>query len=190
MDCPPTLHTERLILTPLRLEDAADIQTLFAQWEIVRYLDSRVPWPYPDDGGLVYVRDIALPGVAAGREWHWMIRTRSQPASSIGSISLYDQPGNNRGFWLAPQWQGHGYMREACRVINAYWFETLKRPLMQVPKAAVNHASRKVSLHEGMRLVATRDGDYVSGPMQTEIWELTRSEWLDSCEQAKRQPVS
>lgn len=60
----------------------------------------------------------------------------------------------------------------------------------QVPKAVVNHASRKVSLHEGMRLVARHDGDYVSGPMQTEIWELTRSEWLDSCKQAKRQPVS
>lgn len=178
MDCIPTLYTRRLILTPLQLSDAAAVQQLFPQWEVVRYLDSRVPWPYPDDGGLVYVRDVALPAMAAAKEWHWMIRTRVQPESCIGSISLFDQPGNHRGFWLAPQFQGNGYMREACKVINAYWFDTLMRPLMQVPKAAANRASRKISEDEGMRMVETRDGQFVSGPMPVEVWEITRSEWL------------
>ncbi|WP_411384239.1 GNAT family N-acetyltransferase [Pseudomonas sp. L7] len=178
MDCLKTLYTERLVLTPLQLEDAPAIQQLFPQWEVVRYLDRRVPWPYPEDGALVYVRDIALPAMAAGREWHWMIRLRGEDPRIIGSISLYDEPGNNRGFWLAPQWWGQGYMREACRVVNAYWFETLSRPVMQVPKAVANHASRKVSEHEGMRLVDTRDGHFVSGPFEVEIWEMTRREWL------------
>lgn len=63
MACLPTLHTDRLVLTPLRLEDAPAIQKLFPQWEVVRYLDRRVPWPYPEDGALVYVRDIALPAM-------------------------------------------------------------------------------------------------------------------------------
>jgi RimJ/RimL family protein N-acetyltransferase len=39
--------TERLILRPLALADAAAIQELFPHWEIVRYLLNRVPWPYP-----------------------------------------------------------------------------------------------------------------------------------------------
>ncbi|WP_085690554.1 MULTISPECIES: GNAT family N-acetyltransferase [unclassified Pseudomonas] len=180
MDCFPALYTSRLILTPLRLSDAAAVQQLFPQWEVVRYLDSRVPWPYPSDGGLVYVRDIALPAMAAGQEWHWMISTRTQPECRMGSISLYDQPGNNRGFWLAPQYQGKGYMREACKVVNAYWFETLLRPVMQVPKAAANLGSRKVSQHEGMRMIGTRDGNFVCGAMQVEVWEMTRSEWLNA----------
>lgn len=180
MECQPTLFTSRLILTPLQLTDAAAVQQLFPQWQVVRYLDSRVPWPYPEDGGLAYVRDVALPAMAAGREWHWMMRTRSQPQQCIGSISLYDQPGNHRGFWLAPQYQGNGYMREACKIINRYWFETLSRPVMQVPKAIANHASRKVSQDEGMRLIGTRDGHFVSGPMKVEIWEMTRSEWLST----------
>ncbi|WAH56445.1 GNAT family N-acetyltransferase [Pseudomonas silvicola] len=178
MDCPPTLRTPSLLLTPLQLTDAPAIQQLFPHWEVVRFLDSRVPWPYPQEGGLVYVRDVALPAMAAGREWHWMIRTRAHPECCIGSISLYDQPGNNRGFWLAPQFQGNGYMREACKVVNAYWFDTLARPVMQVPKAVANHASRKVSQHEGMRMIEVRDGHFVSGPMQVEVWEMTRSEWL------------
>lgn len=179
MESSPTFKTRRLILSPLQLADAAAIQRLFPHWEVVRFLDSRVPWPYPDDGALTYVRDIALPAIAAGREWHWLIRTADEPANGIGSISLFDQPGNNRGFWLAPQWQGKGYIREACEVINAYWFETLGRPVMQVPKAVGNHASRKVSQREGMRLVDTQHGDFVSGPLLKEIWELTREEWLE-----------
>lgn len=85
----------------------------------------------------------------------------------------------------APSARQRPLRRHSCLPASAVPWSKL-----QVPKAAVNHGSRKVSLHEGMRLVATRDGDYVSGPIQTEIWELTRSEWLDSCEQAKRQPVS
>lgn len=70
-------------------------------------------------------------------------------------------------------------MREACRIINAYWFETLSRPVMQVPKAVANDASRKVSTHEGMRLVDVRAGDFVSGRMEVEIWEMTRADWLE-----------
>lgn len=178
MHSTPTLKTARLLLTPLQLSDAPAIQQLFPHWEVVRYLDSRVPWPYPDDGALTYVRDIALPAIAAGREWHWMICLAAEPEQKIGSICLYDEPGNNRGFWLAPQWQGQGYMREACEVINAYWFETLGRPVMQVPKAVENEGSRKVSIRERMRLVATQEGRFVSGAMLKEVWEMTQEEWL------------
>lgn len=173
----PALQTRRLVLTPLQLSDAPAIQQLFPHWDVVRYLDSRVPWPYPDDGALAYVRDHALPAMAAGREWHWMLRLREAPGACIGSISLYDQPGNHRGFWLAPLWQGNGYMREACEVINAYWFDTLGRPVMHVPKAVGNHASRRISEREGMRLVATAQGDFVCGPLPKEVWEMTREEW-------------
>lgn len=182
MDGQPTLSTERLVLTPLCMEDAAFIQEQFPQWEVVRYLDNRVPWPYPADGALAYVRDATLPGMAAGSEWHWMIRMRDDPSCTLGSISLFEQPRNNRGFWLAPQWWGRGYMREACTVINACWFERLARPIMQVPKALANQASRRVSQFEGMRLVGLQKGCFVSGEMVVELWEMTRADWLANTE--------
>lgn len=178
MDSLPTLRTERLLLTPLQLADADAIQRLFPHWEVVRYLDSRVPWPYPDDGALTYVRDLALPAMARGEEWHWMIRLASEPGDAIGSISLFDQPGNHRGFWLAPSWQGRGYMTEACEAITRYWFLTLERPLMQVPKAIANQGSRRISEREGMRCIDNSEGHFVSGVLPRETWELTREEWL------------
>lgn len=174
----PTFQTQRLILTPLQLTDAPAIQALFPHWEVVRYLDSRVPWPYPADGALAYVRDQALPAIERGEEWHWMIRLASDPAQIIGSISLFDQPDNHRGFWLSPPWQGHGYMGEACEVINDYWFLTLGRPVMVVPKAVGNQGSRRISEREGMRLLRTERGRFVSAELDKEVWALDREQWL------------
>ncbi len=45
MDNMPLLSTPRLTLTPLTLADAPAIQRLFAHWDVVRYLDHRVPGP-------------------------------------------------------------------------------------------------------------------------------------------------
>lgn len=112
---------------PLQLSDAPAIQQRFAHWQVVRYLNAVVPWPYPDDGAQRYVRDVALPAMARGEEWHWTIRLLAQPDELIGSISLMDAVNNNRGFWLAPQWQGQGLMSEACEVVDAYWFRFAPR---------------------------------------------------------------
>jgi RimJ/RimL family protein N-acetyltransferase len=174
----PRLQTERLLLVPLSLEDAPAVQKLFPHWEIVRFLNNRVPWPYPEDGALSYIRDAALPAVARGTEWHWTLRLKTSPEQVIGNISLMTEPGNNRGFWLHPDWQGHGYMSEACKVINRQWFEVMGQTLMQVPKAAQNNASKRISMKEGMRLVDTREDEFVGGKMMTEIWEMTKEEWL------------
>ncbi|WP_426200910.1 GNAT family N-acetyltransferase [Pseudomonas sp. TWP3-1] len=178
MDDTPTLYTERLILRPLVLADAVAVQQQFPHWEVVRYLNAFVPWPYPENGALTYLRDIALPAIAAGTEWHWSIRLKSAPGQLIGNVSLMDAPDNNRGFWLAPAWQGQGLMTEAAAAVTRYWFETLERPLMRVPKAAPNIGSRKLSERAGMRMVRSDDGDFVSGRLPNEIWEITRDEWL------------
>jgi hypothetical protein len=66
-----SLETARLILRPLEISDAKEVQVLFPQWEIVRYLASRVPWPYPSDGAYKFYRDVALPAIDRGEEWHW-----------------------------------------------------------------------------------------------------------------------
>ncbi|VVP83671.1 hypothetical protein PS925_00715 [Pseudomonas fluorescens] len=175
----PTLYTERLILRPLQLADAEAVQREFPHWDVVRYLNAAVPWPYPDDGALSYLRDIALPAVAAGKEWAWTIRLKSAPEQLIGKISLMDQTDNHRGFWLAPAWQGQGLMTEACAVVTDYWFNVLQRPLMRVPKAAPNLGSRKLSERAGMRLIRTDEGDFVGGRLPRELWEITREEWLE-----------
>lgn len=173
----PTLETHRLILRPLALADAEQIQLLFPRWEIVRYLAAQVPWPYPADAAYRYIREMALPAIERGEAWHWTLRLKSDPGQIIGSIDLRSKGNDNRGFWLDPHWQGQGLMTEACEAVTDFWFNTLKFSILRVPKAIPSVASRRISEKQGMRLVATEHRDYVSGRFLSEIWEITAEEW-------------
>jgi [ribosomal protein S5]-alanine N-acetyltransferase len=176
-DMTPELETSRLLLRPLVLADAAEAQILFPQWEIVRYLADHVPWPYPPDAAHNYYRDVALPAVERGDAWHWTLRLKSSPGRLIGSISLMRGETNNRGFWLGLPWHGQGFMTEASEVVTDYWFNALQFPVLRVPKAAANIASRRISEKNGMRVVAIEEREYVCGRLPTEIWEITAEEW-------------
>ena len=68
-------------------------------------------------------------------------------------------------------------MTEASDAVTDFWFNTLKFPVLRVPKAIANTASRRISQRQGMRVVDTVERDYVSGRLPAEIWEITAEEW-------------
>lgn len=174
----PTLETRRLVLRPAELSDAEQAQALFPHWEIVRFLQNIVPWPYPPDGALTWYRDFALPAMQRGEEWHWTLSLKTSLGRMVGSVTLRSKDSNNnRGFWMGLPWQGQGLMTEACEVVTDYWFDVLKFPVLRAPKAVPNIASRRISEKTGMRLVTIEEHDFVSGRFPTEIWEVTADEW-------------
>ena len=140
-------------------------------------MSKQVPWPYPPDGAYTFYRDVALPAVERGAAWHWTIRLKTSPDQLIGSIGLMKGENKNRGFWLGVPWQGQGLMSEACEAVTEYWFDTLKFPVLRVPKAVANVASRRISEMQGMRVVAVEEREFVSGHLPAEIWEITAEEW-------------
>ncbi|EDW8633057.1 GNAT family N-acetyltransferase, partial [Salmonella enterica subsp. enterica] len=151
----PTLKTARLVLKPLTSNDAVQIQNIYPKWEIVQFMVSTVPWPYPDNGAENFVNNVALPDVNKGIAWLWTIRRHEHPNEIMGLIGLYDIQDNNRGFWLSPEYQGKGYMREASIAATDYWFNTLNKTVLRAPKAAGNIRSKSISIGSGMRLIAT-----------------------------------
>ncbi|MBO9575826.1 MAG: GNAT family N-acetyltransferase [Sphingobium sp.] len=173
----PPLATERLLLRPVTIADAPAMQAVFPQWEIVRFLDSRIPWPYPPDGARNYLRHVVLPFVEKGMWWSWSIRTRAEPNRLVGMIDLFDWTDDNRGFWIDPAAQGHGYASEASEAVTDYWFDVLKRPVMRIPKAIENEASQRISEKQGMRRIDRQEKDYVGGRMMSDVWEITAQEW-------------
>lgn len=172
-----TLETGRLHLRPLELADARAVQELFPRWEIVRFLANKVPWPYPPDGADRFIRETVLPDVARGAAWYWTLRRKADPAKVIGCINLVRGEADNRGFWLGMPWQGQGLMSEACEATADYWFDTLQFPVLRVHKAVANEASRRISLKQGMRIVAIYERDFVCGRLPGEEWEITVEEW-------------
>ena len=173
----PSLETERLHLRPFELADAPQIQAIFPQWEIVQYLASAVPWPYPPDGAYTFLRDHALPAMAQGDSWIWSLRLKTAPEQIIGAIEVCRGAGNNRGFWIVPQWRRQGLMTEAVIAATDYWFDVLGFPLLRAPKAIANAGSRRISEKTGMRIVEVVERDFVGGRFLSEIWEITAEEW-------------
>lgn len=174
---PPPLETRRLLLQPLRLEDADQVQILFPHWEIVKYLNALVAWPYPPDGARTFYEQVAIPAMERGEQWTWSIFLKTDSRQLIGSISLMQGEHENRGFWLGLPWQGQGLMTEASDAVTDFWFNTLKFRVLRVPKAIANTASRRVSEKQGMRVVAVIERDYVCGRRPAEVWEITAEEW-------------
>lgn len=171
------LETERLLLQPLQLADAEQSDLLFPQWEIVKYLNAAIPWPYPANVAYPRYRDIILPAIERGEEWHWSLRLKSAPDRLIGKISVYRGEWDNRGYWLGLPWHGQGLMTEAVAAVNDYWFDVLGFSVLRAPKAVANIASRRISEKTGMRVIATLERDYVCGRLPAEVWEITAEEW-------------
>ncbi len=172
------METPRLLLRPATLADAPETQLLFPQWDVVRFLDAQVPWPFPDNGARVFLEKRALPAMAERREWHWSLRLKGAAGSPmIGAINLSLEEDSNRGFWLGVPWRGRGYMTEACTVVTDFWFERLGQPVLRVPKAVGNTGSRRLSERMGMRLVGLAEADHVCGRLMSELWEITAEEW-------------
>lgn len=185
MPPPPVLYTPRLVLRPLRTKDAPVIQRRFPKWEVVRWLDATVPWPYPADGASRHVAD-CLAEIAEGRKAHWAIIPRKGAADLIGMISLWPDDGSSRGqrgFWLSPEYHGQGLMTEAADRVTRYAFDRLDWPYLWLSNAQDNHASRRIKEKQGARLVELLLAQTVSGPVSQMIWQLTREDWL------ARQPV-
>jgi len=172
----PILETPRLLLKPLELTDAPQIQAVFPQWKIVKFLTTKVPWPYPVDGAISFCAG-AIEAMRSGEQWYWSIRRKAAPDILIGVINLVKNENENRGFWLEPKWQGQGLMMEAADAVTDYWFNVLGFPALRAPKAVANEGSRRISEKQGMRIVGCAEKDYVSGRLMSETWEITAEEW-------------
>jgi len=176
----PVLETLRLILRPVRADDAPTIQRRFPQWEIVRYLSATVPWPYPPDGAAANMVD-CLAELERREKFHWAITLKGGGDEMIGRIDLWPETGerDNRGFWLDPEFWGRGLMTEAADRVTEYAFTELDWPRLYLCNAEANIASHRVKEKQGARIIDRIPAAYVSGPGTRVVWVLEREVWLE-----------
>ncbi len=174
----PRLETERLVLRPLAIKDAPAIQQHFAHWEMVRHLVARVPWPYPADGAETNVRE-CLAKRARGEQFYWAITLKGGGDKLIGRIDLRPDAGVGamRGFWLAQEYWGRGLMTEAADAVNAYAFEVLDWPYIEVSTNAANLASQRIKEKQGFTPIGLATDSYVEGIRSKAYWRLTQAGW-------------
>jgi [ribosomal protein S5]-alanine N-acetyltransferase len=179
MNNTPTFATARLILRPATVMDAPAIQAQFCNWNVIKHIGGKVPWPYPPDGAERFLQEDALPRVHRGDAHLWAICLKAT-GELIGLIEfrLAKDADDHRGFWIAEPYWRQGLMSEAVEAVNRFVFEDLALDSFIEQNAANNPASRRLKEKSGGEFLSYRESNYLSGARWSEVWRLTRAGWL------------
>ena len=182
----PVLETERLLLKAVTIKDAAAYKKHFIDYEIIQYLSAKVPWPYPEDGVEFFLNNLVLPNQGKDR-WCFGIFLKTNPDELIGCVDLWrESVPENRGFWLGKKFWGNSFMTEAVEPVTDYAFNELGFEKLYFANAVGNLASRRVKEKSGANFIETRAANFVSPNFtQTELWELTKENWITFKDQRK-----
>jgi len=175
----PQFQTDRLLLRSVQLTDAPAYTRHFVDYEVIRNLSAKVPWPYPDDGVVDFINSVILPTQGISR-WDWGLFLKDAPNELIGGIALWRTPSpENRGFWLGRQHWGQGLMTEAVVPVMDFAFADLGFESLYFSNALGNQRSRRIKEKTGARLLRTEPAEFVDPKFtQHEIWQLDKPDWL------------
>lgn len=164
------------------MADATAIQRYFGNWDIIQNLSTKVPWPYPKDGAETFIRNECLPKMEKEESFVWAITLKIGPDEAIGLIDFRfgENPLGNRGFWIAKQFQGQGYMTEAVAITTKFLFEYTNIESFKVMNSKLNIGSRRVKEKTGAVFLNTIELAHHNGQKETEVWEVTKENWLKS----------
>lgn len=177
------LTTERLILRPLRDDDADDVYAYQRLPEVRRY----IPWPewskqdaYEHTRKRAAWRQLAADGDAIIFAIV-LPPTSTEPGRVIGDVMLrvdrIEHAGLEIGWVVHPAFHGLGLAREAAGAVLAFGFTELGAHRIQATLDARNEASARLCERLGMRREATFIQDW---------W--MRGEWTDTAIYATRTP--
>ncbi|NRA64509.1 MAG: GNAT family N-acetyltransferase [Pseudobacteriovorax sp.] len=175
----PTLETKRLTLRDIRESDTDAYQAFFQDYDLVRFLNANIPWPYPDGAALSWIRDHLIAKQGKGL-WAWAICSKENTDTFMGviEIQINDKVGS-RGFWLGRPYWGKGFMSEAADAVLDYAFANLNVDKFLLENAVENTASSKIKAKQGAKLLGIKDSAFVDKAItKSENWELTKDSWL------------
>ena len=164
------IRTQRLILRPLRPEDAPALVAGLGDWEVIRWLTTP-PWPY----GLADAEEfIASPAAAEARAILF-------DEICIGVIGLHgarngDEP--DLGYWLNRRFHGQGYMSEAAHAVVAGHFAANEVPIHS-SHFRDNPASARVLAKLGFRNteVVRQPSRPLGCEVEVQLMALTKENW-------------
>ena len=68
-------------------------------------------------------------------------------------------------------------MTEAADAVNAFAFEVLDWPFIEVTTNSANRGSQRIKEKQGFTLVYVGVGGYVEGEREMSFWRLTQEAW-------------
>src|SRR3954469_16340523 len=177
------LRTERLLLRPLRPEDAGAIHRLVNDWEGVRML-SQLPFPYPRELADKWIAS-TLEQIERGTGYHLAITGQENGEEMlIGCIGLrldITPRVGNVGYWIGRRFWGHGVGTEAAARLSRWALANLDLDRLEAHVAVDNPGSGVVLRRAGFREVGTGMADFLArgGKHPVIRFEATRDDLFD-----------
>ncbi len=146
------IETERLILRPLRLADAARVAAFTADPAVARMVTS-IPHPQMEVAAEGFIL-INLARASLGREFVFAIELRGE--GLIGLTGLHAKQGDSfeLGYWIGRPYWGQGYATEAATALRDFGFHTLGLARLVSLIAPENKASEQVARMVGLAFEA------------------------------------
>jgi ribosomal-protein-alanine N-acetyltransferase len=175
-----SLGTERLVLGPWSVADAASALTIFGSEQVTHWLTPALE-PIRDEAGMRatlegWIEDDADADPPVG---HWAVRRREDDAL-VGSITLRRMPPFQEDLELAwqftPDYWGNGYATEAARAVAARAFEESAHELFAVMRPA-NERAERLARRLGMQWVGETDKYY---DLRLQVFRLRPTDLVDA----------
>jgi [ribosomal protein S5]-alanine N-acetyltransferase len=175
----PTLATERLVLRPFAVEDAAEVTRLVSDRRIA---DTTANIPHPYEEG-VAEGWIGTHGEIAERdEGLTLAVTEREGGRIVGAVGLSIVRAHRRaelGYWIAVEQWGRGYATEASRAMLAHAFGPLDLSRVVAHCLTRNAASWRVMEKLGMTREGRLRAHVIKWDVPEDIWlyGILREEW-------------
>jgi 8-oxo-dGTP diphosphatase len=160
------LETERLRLRPFLLSEADRLCALINDWDVVRWLNHRIPFPYARADAEAWIAHVRAQHAAPSPLTFAL--ALGQGDALIGCVGIDEVTGRigQVGYWIGKSFWGHGFAAEACGAVTRYAFATLRLECLHAGVARGNVRSARAlakagfaPIGEGPFPVSTHEGD-------------------------------
>ena len=186
------IRTERLILRPPRLSDAAAAYERRRLPEVARYQDWEMPYTL-ERAEKSMARTAAMDGPVDGKGWTITVVDAEAPDRILGDLAVELRWGGRTGFFgytFHPDHWGRGYATEAAQAIVRYLFTDPAVSRIESSLHPDNPPSARVLeacglIYEGLTRQSFWVGDECSDDI---LYGMTRADWDAWCNRPRHLP--
>lgn len=178
---PPQLETQRLLLRPLSLDDAGDMQRIRSDERVMAFMDSERHTAL--EHSVQFITE-NLKAYQNKKGLFWALTLKST-GRFIGDFSYWDINHKHAraeiGYTLHPDHWGQGFMNEALQTLLRFGFQDLNLHSIEANINPKNDTSRKLLLRLGfVKEAYFREHYYYNGQfIDSEIYSLLEEDLKD-----------
>jgi len=152
----PQLTSERLLLRPLTLFDAPQIQQMASDKRVAE-MTASIPHPYPETGAVDWISEHESKWQQREQASFGVILKSSEKVVGCVGLILKGDKEADLGYWIGVDYWGKGYATESAKCIVAFGFDGLGLSKILARRLSRNPASGNVLFKAGFAHMGTSE---------------------------------